>query len=150
MVSSRWSGSWKIVVEATGTGKVHVSGGLNDFDAPYELAAGTVLVLPVFTGCYTSEGFGEMSRTWHDYELRHVLSNRSRPGGSPSFPSPVSPGGLALTRDLPPLRRVLYNRWGRRRSSLERAKRGRASRASRRDGSGAVRGGRRLVRRPPR
>jgi alpha-galactosidase len=106
-----WSGSWKLVVEATGSGKVHVSGGLNDFDAPYELAAGTVLVLPVFAGCYTNEGFGEMSRTWHDYELRHVLSNRSRPGGSPSFPSPTSPGGLEPPQDLPPLRPVLYNSW---------------------------------------
>jgi len=105
-----WSGSWKLVVETTGTGKVHVSGGLNDFDAPYELSAGTALVLPVFTGCYTSEGFGDMSRTWHEYELRHVLSNRSRPGGSPSFPAPA-PRRLGPTGDLPPLRPVLYNSW---------------------------------------
>jgi alpha-galactosidase len=106
-----WSGSWKLVVETTGTGNVHVSGGLNDFDAPYELAPGTALVLPVFAGCFASEGFGAMSRTWHDYELRHVLSHRSRPDGSPSFPSPVAPGGLEPTQDLPPLRPVLYNSW---------------------------------------
>jgi alpha-galactosidase len=106
-----WSGSWKFVVETTSGGTVHVSGGLNEFDAPYELSAGSALVLPVFAGCYTTQGFGEMSRTWHDYELRHVLSHRSRPGGSPSFPSPVGPGPLGPTEDLPALRPVLYNSW---------------------------------------
>jgi len=106
-----WSGSWKLVIETTADGNVHVSGGLNDFDAPYELAPGTVLVLPVFAGCYTSQGFGAMSRTWHDYELRHVLSHRSRLGGSPSFPAPVAPGRVEPTGDLPPLRPVLYNSW---------------------------------------
>jgi alpha-galactosidase len=106
-----WSGSWKLVVETTSGGRVHVSGGLNDFDAPYELAPGTELVLPVFAGCYTREGLGAMSRTWHDYELSHVLSHRSRPGGSPSFPAPAGPGHLGPTGDLPALRPVLYNSW---------------------------------------
>lgn len=106
-----WSGSWKLVVETTAAGNVHVSGGLNDFDAPYELAPGAELVLPVFSGCYTSEGFGAMSRAWHDYELYNVLGHRSRSGGSPSFPAPVASDRLEPSGQLPPLRPVLYNSW---------------------------------------
>jgi alpha-galactosidase len=105
-----WSGSWKIVAETSISG-THVSGGWNDFDAPVTLKPGDEMVLPVFAGCYVSGGFGAMSRAWHDYELRHVLSHRSRTGGSPSFPAAPRPGPPEEEGQLPPLRPVLYNSW---------------------------------------
>jgi alpha-galactosidase len=88
-----WSGSFRLVLETTPGGSVHVSGGWNDFDAPIELAAGEELTLPVFAGCYSAAGQGGLSRSWHDYQLRHVLGGRGRTGGPP------------------PLRPVLYNSW---------------------------------------
>ena len=107
-----WSGSWKIVVETTASGRAHVSGGWNDYDAPLELLPGAELVLPVFVGSYVSEGgFGQMSRVWHDYELSHVLSHRSRSGGSPSFPATPRSGPSELAGALPSPRPVLYNSW---------------------------------------
>jgi alpha-galactosidase len=106
-----WSGSWKMVIETTAGRQVHVSGGWNDFDAPLTLSPGSELVLPVFAGCYVSDGFGAMSRAWHDYELRHVLSHRSRPGGSPSFPAVPGAGHGEGAGELPPVRPVLYNSW---------------------------------------
>lgn len=106
-----WSGSWKIVAETTAGGQVHVTGGWNEFDAPLAIGPGTEVVLPVFAGCYVDKGFGAMSRAWHDYELNHVLSHRSRPGGSPSFPAAPRPGCTEAAGELPPPRPVLYNSW---------------------------------------
>ncbi|HEY2278117.1 MAG TPA: alpha-galactosidase [Streptosporangiaceae bacterium] len=91
-----WSGSFRLVLETTPGGSVHVSGGWNEFDAPIELAPGEELSLPVFAGCYSATGQGGLSRSWHDYQLRHVL-------GGPDRPKPD--GGF------PPLRPVLYNSW---------------------------------------
>ena len=85
-----------------------MSGGLNDFDAPLELPPGGQLALPVFAGLYAADGFGAMSRSWHQYELAHVLSRTGRRGGSPSFPPPASGEHPA---PLPPVRPVLYNSW---------------------------------------
>jgi alpha-galactosidase len=83
-----WSGSWKIVVETTPYGEVHCAGGVNDFDFHYCLDEGAQLDLPAFVGLYSSEGFGGVSRGWHNYEREHIL---------PEPPDAVRP--------------VLYNSW---------------------------------------
>jgi len=85
-----WSGSWKLVFEITQGDRLHVCGGYNDFDSPLALPPGADLVLPVFCGVYGTEGTGGISRSWHDYQLGHVLPRRS--------------GQV-------PLRPVLYNSW---------------------------------------
>jgi alpha-galactosidase len=105
-----WSGSWKLVFETTQGGRLHISGGYNEFDAPLTLAPGSDLVLPVFAGVYGNEGVGGISRAWHAYQLGHVLARRSREGGSPSFPA-ASPGAGTESPDPPALRPVLYNSW---------------------------------------
>jgi alpha-galactosidase len=74
-----WSGSWKIVHETTPAGRVHVSGGWNDFDWSHRLTAGEELALPVFAGLYTDGGFGAASREWHAWQRAHVLRTRLRP-----------------------------------------------------------------------
>ena len=110
-----WSGSFRLVAETTPGGSVHVSGGWNEFDAPLELAPGDELSLPVFAGCYSGAGLGGLSRSWHAYELRHVLGDPARAGGSPSFPATSVPPGARAARlsddGLPALRPVLYNSW---------------------------------------
>jgi alpha-galactosidase len=81
-----WSGNWKIVAEKTTFGHVRIAGGINDFDSMFTLEAGGTYTSPVFTGGYTSDGFGDMSRKLHRYQAEYVLpANR--------------------------LRKVLYNSW---------------------------------------
>jgi alpha-galactosidase len=101
-----WSGSWKMVFETTPAGRDHVCGGWNDFDSPIDLAPGAEVALPVFAGCYSPSGFGGSSRSWHRYQLRHVLAGEARLGGSPSFPRRQN-----RQHAVPPLRPVLYNSW---------------------------------------
>jgi alpha-galactosidase len=103
-----WSGSWKMVLETTPSGRAHVCGGWNDFDSPIGLAGGADVVLPVFAGCYSPAGFGGSSRAWHGYQRRHVLANEGRSGGSPSFPRRSRRGPAPAA---PEVRPVLYNSW---------------------------------------
>lgn len=84
-----WSGNWKITVEKTAYNHVKVVGGINDFDFQWELKSGDTFETPVFTGGYSSSGFGEMSRKLHQYQLKHVL--------------PAAPANHS--------RKVLYNSW---------------------------------------
>lgn len=84
-----WSGNWKITAEKTAFGHVRVVGGVNEFDFEWCLKPGETFETPVFTGGYSRDGFGGMSRKFHRYQLQHVL---------PSGPT----GGL---------RKVLYNSW---------------------------------------
>jgi alpha-galactosidase len=81
-----WSGNWKIVAEKTTFGHVRIVGGINDFDGSFSIAPGEAYTSPVFTGGFTSGGFGEMSRLLHRYQENYVLPTRN-------------------------LRKVLYNSW---------------------------------------
>jgi alpha-galactosidase len=111
-----WSGSWKIVCETTAAGRLHVCGGLNDFDWAHHLAPGEELVLPPFAGLYSGGGFGAASREWHAWQRAHVLGRGERTcvarprfvtaAGEKAPAAADGPGGAE-----PPLRPVLYNSW---------------------------------------
>nr|WP_141500501.1 alpha-galactosidase [Paenibacillus luteus] len=81
-----WSGNWKIVAEKSVFGRLRVVGGINDFDGSFTLAPGESYSSPLFTGGFSSGGFGEMSRKLHSYQSEHIL-----------------PGSR--------IRKVLYNSW---------------------------------------
>ncbi|REE87440.1 alpha-galactosidase [Paenibacillus taihuensis] len=81
-----WSGNWKIAAEKTTFGHLRVTGGINDFDGSFLLAPGETFTSPVFTGGYSTGGFGGMSRNLHRYQKETVL-----------------PGSR--------VRKVLYNSW---------------------------------------
>lgn len=81
-----WSGNWKLVVEHDVHGTLRVSGGVNDFDFVWNLAAGETFETPSFVGGYAAKGFGGMSRNLQRYAREHILP----PGGD---------------------RPVLYNSW---------------------------------------
>jgi alpha-galactosidase len=83
-----WSGSWKIVAETTAQGEFHLVGGINNFDFRYRLDEGSHLDLPAFSGLYSDQGFGAISRNWHRFEREQIL------------PEP-----------LDAVRPVLYNSW---------------------------------------
>jgi alpha-galactosidase len=112
-----WSGSWKIVCETTSAGRVHVCGGLNDFDWEHRLAPGEELVLPAFAGLHTVGGFGAASREWHAWQRARVLGRGERTGvARPRFlaapaVTPAPTASQAASDDAAPLRPVLYNSW---------------------------------------
>jgi alpha-galactosidase len=68
-----WSGSWKLVLETTATGRLHVTGGLNDFDFVCQLEPGGELTLPAFAAPNPPVVVSAASREWHAWQRAHVL-----------------------------------------------------------------------------
>jgi hypothetical protein len=68
-----WSGSWKIAAEITDTGRLHVSGGIHDFDFNWRLKPGDEFSTPLFVAGFSAEGMGGASRRLHAYQLAEVL-----------------------------------------------------------------------------
>ncbi len=80
-----WSGSWRITVEHTHTGRVTWTGGFGHENVAWRLQPGETWETPVFAGLYAADGFGGTSRRWHAYvrefvqphpaELRPIVYN---------------------------------------------------------------------------
>ena len=68
-----WSGSWRITVERSHTGRVTWTGGFGHENVSWRLMPGESWETPVFAGLYSDGGFGETSRSWHAYVRAHVL-----------------------------------------------------------------------------
>jgi alpha-galactosidase len=84
-----WSGSFRISVGQDNLGRIRVMGGYNPYDFAWTLKPGETLETPVFYAGYSADGMGGASRTFHRFEVAHIL-----PGGSKAK-----------------LRPVLYNSW---------------------------------------
>jgi alpha-galactosidase len=82
-----WSGSWRITMQHSASGRASVSGGFGHEGVSWRLEPGEEWTTPVFAGLYAPDGFGGTSRRWHAYVRAHVL------------PHPEE------------LRPVLYNSW---------------------------------------
>lgn len=70
-----WSGSWRITLNRTQTGRVSVTGGAGHEGLTWRLDPGAEWRTPVFTGLHSTTGYGGASRAWHDHIVRHVLPN---------------------------------------------------------------------------
>ncbi|HEV2777831.1 MAG TPA: alpha-galactosidase [Actinophytocola sp.] len=68
-----WSGSWRITVAHTTSGRVGWSAGFGHDGLAWHLRPGEEWTTPVLAGLYTSDGFGGASRAWHAYTRAHVL-----------------------------------------------------------------------------
>lgn len=84
-----WSGSFRISVGQDNLGRVRVAGGFNSYDFSWSLKPGETLETPIFYAGYSADGWGAASRTFHRFEVAHLV-----------------PGGTAAK-----LRPVLYNSW---------------------------------------
>lgn len=67
-----WCGNHKMVIEKTEWGNIAVVAGINDYDFSYSLDSGEKFETPVFTFGYTEQGFGDASRTLHNYQRLYV------------------------------------------------------------------------------
>lgn len=68
-----WSGNWMITVEQDRWDQVRVTGGYNTFDFQTRLGPGEQHTTPVFTGGFTTGGFGAASRMLHRYHRSRLL-----------------------------------------------------------------------------
>lgn len=84
-----WSGSFRISVGQDNLGRVRIMTGYNPYDFSWSLKPGETLDTPVFYAGYSTGGLGAASRTFHKFEVAHIL-----PGGEKAR-----------------LRPVLYNSW---------------------------------------
>ncbi len=71
----QWSGNWKLLAERTRDGRAIVHLGLNDHDFAYDLAPGESRAAPRLVFGHTEQGFGAMSRAFHDF-IRDDLGPR--------------------------------------------------------------------------
>ncbi len=69
-----YSGSFQISVELNECNLVRVAGGVNSFDFCWELKSGASFVTPECAICYSSNGIGAMSRTFHDLYRDHLIN----------------------------------------------------------------------------
>ncbi len=84
-----WSGSFRISVGQDNLGRIRIMGGYNPYDFSWTLKPGEALDTPTFYAVYSSGGMGGASRSFHRFEVAHVI-----------------PGGTKAK-----LRPVLYNSW---------------------------------------
>jgi alpha-galactosidase len=68
-----WSGSWRISLQRTPSGRLSWTGGFGHDGMNWHLVPGEEWTTPVFAGLYTASGFGAASRAWHQYARAQVL-----------------------------------------------------------------------------
>jgi len=71
-----YSSSYVLKAEGTGTGETVVTGGVQDFDFEWPLAAGGSFAAPEVVLAYSDAGIGGMSRAFHDAYRSHLICRR--------------------------------------------------------------------------
>lgn len=70
-----WSGSWRITVQHSASGRASVSGGFGHEGVGWRLRPGEEWNTPVLAGLYAPDGFGGTSRRWHAHVRTHILAH---------------------------------------------------------------------------
>ncbi len=70
-----WSGSFRLSVGQDNLGRVRISGGYNPYDFAWTLKPGETLATPIFYAGYSNAGMGEASRTFHRFQMTHIIPN---------------------------------------------------------------------------
>lgn len=71
-----YSSSFALKAEVTANGEAMVTGGINDFDFSWQLAAGESFETPEIVIAYSEEGLGGMSRAFHDAYRTYLINPR--------------------------------------------------------------------------
>lgn len=79
-----WSGSFRVSVGQDNLGRIRIMGGFNPYDFSWTLKPGETLETPVFYAGYSNGGMGGASRTFHRFQIAHIL-----PGGEKAKVRPV-------------------------------------------------------------
>jgi alpha-galactosidase len=73
-----WSGSFRISVAQDVVGRVRVAAGYNPYDFAWALKPGETLDTPVVYAGYSDHGMGGASRSFHAFQLAHILPDHAR------------------------------------------------------------------------
>ncbi len=84
-----YSGNWKICIEKDNFNSIKITAGIHDFDFRWILKAGESFNAPALVYGYTADGFGQMSRNLHKYQLKYLNKFNTNSGN----------------------RKILYNSW---------------------------------------
>ena len=68
-----YSGSFAITAEVSSNKSVRVQGGINDYLFSWELDGGESFITPQTALCYSAEGFGGLSRAYHDFFRDYII-----------------------------------------------------------------------------
>lgn len=68
-----WSGSWRVLLRRAANGRAAISGGAGHEGLRWTLRTGETWTTPVYSGLFTTAGFGGASRAWHEHLRRHVM-----------------------------------------------------------------------------
>lgn len=69
-----YSGSFAIDLAATTNGPIRIQGGVNDINFNWKLNSKEKFVTPQVAICYSSEGLGQMSRSYSDFLREYVIN----------------------------------------------------------------------------
>ena len=71
--SLHWSGNWRLDFEKADSGNVQIVGGINFWDAAWELEPGEEFTTPRMVFGFSPDGLGGASNRMHEYIRKHVL-----------------------------------------------------------------------------
>ena len=66
----QWSGNWQIKAGKDITRNAKITGGVSNFDCDIVLGSKESFKTPIFSGGFTSSGFGAASRQFHNYQRK--------------------------------------------------------------------------------
>ena len=74
-----WSGNWKLAAEVTNFDMTRISMGINDWDFAWKLNGSEKLITPSAFAGYTEDGFGQASRSLHNFIREQVIPHGDNP-----------------------------------------------------------------------
>jgi alpha-galactosidase len=74
-----WSGNWKLAAEVTNFDRLRISMGINDWDFAWKLDGEEKLITPSAFAGYTQGGFGQASRSLHNFIREQVIPHGANP-----------------------------------------------------------------------
>lgn len=69
-----YSGSFAITAEVSGNKSLRVQGGINDYLFGWELNIGESFITPQVAICYSSEGLGGLTKSYHDFFREYIIN----------------------------------------------------------------------------
>jgi alpha-galactosidase len=72
-----WGGNWKTVIHKIPYENIQICTGMNEWDSDFNLCPGEEFKAPPVHIGYTDQGFGEMSRRLHRFQLERIMPSEN-------------------------------------------------------------------------
>jgi alpha-galactosidase len=81
MGSLAWTGNYKLNFEVDETNQLNILAGINPFSSVYPLSTGEEFITPKMVFTYSSTGYNQASRNFHNWALAHNLNQSEEVNG---------------------------------------------------------------------